>query len=208
MKNKFASFTTEQRYWDQNMRYICGIDEVGRGAWAGPVVAAAVIFPPQVNFSEGLADSKQLTATQREILAEQIKATALSWAIGESPSTYVDRRGIVAATQYAMRQALRQLTVQPDFHLIDAFYIRYIPRRLQLPIIKGDATCASIAAASIVAKVYRDQLMCQYGEQTEFIHYSFATHKGYGTKKHQEAISTHGLCELHRKTFVRKLLVK
>lgn len=202
----FATFDIEKKLWEQGIQNIVGLDEVGRGAWAGPLVVAAVIFPPFIEIDLKLKDSKKLSPLQRTELVYEIKKHALSIAYGILPNTYIDNYGIVKATQRAMRDALRKLSIQPDFHLIDAFSIPYIPDSKQQPIIRGDALSASIAAASIIAKVYRDSLMEGYGQKDQFNNYGFAEHKGYGTQKHREAIEKYGICELHRKSFVPKNL--
>jgi ribonuclease HII len=196
----------EKDLWNRGFRFLAGIDEVGRGAWAGPVVAAAVILPSDVELPEYLRDSKLLVARQREELDEQIKELAISLAVAEISVNTINRVGISKASQFAMRKAIGKLDPSPDFHLVDYFRIRYIPKKKQLNLKKGDKHCASIAAASIVAKVYRDRLMEELHE--EFEEYHFCDHKGYGTKAHQEAIMKHGLSDLHRLNFVPERLLR
>src|SRR5918998_2544808 len=172
--------------------------EVGRGALAGPVVAAAVILDPERPLPKGLNDSKKLTALQRERIAEELKATALCYAVGLVSAEEIDRTNILVATKRAMRDALEQLCPAAEFALIDAVQLREIalPHRA---IIRGDSCCASIAAASVVAKTYRDALMREL--HLEYPHYGFDAHVGYGTRAHWEALQQHGPCAIHRRTF-------
>lgn len=196
----------ERKLWDAGYRFLAGIDEVGRGAWAGPVVAAAVIFPPDIELPENLRDSKLLTAEKRRELNKRIRELAVSCAVAEINVNTINRVGISKASQSAMRKAIRELDPSPDFYLIDYFKIRYIPKKKQLNLKKGDKYCASIAAASIIAKVYRDRLMEEV--HCKFEEYRFCDHKGYGTKAHQEAIMKHGLSNLHRLSFVPERLLR
>lgn len=179
--------------------YVCGLDEVGRGSFAGPVVVGAVIFPPSVELPDGIADSKLLKPRKREKLAGVIKEQALAWAIAEIGVPAINKVGIGRATQMAFRKALRLLPVQADFVLIDAFYVKHLNRKRQRPVKDGDKICASISAASIIAKVYRDKLMKKLHKK--YPQYGFAKHKGYGTMIHQEAIRKYGLSRIHRKSF-------
>lgn len=201
-RSNFATYNFEEQLWKQGYRYIAGIDEVGRGSWAGPVVAAAVILP--IKKFQGLKDSKLLNPTQRETFSKIIIKEAVAVGIGEIGLSFINKEGIGKATQRAFRQSLKQLKVRPDFFIIDAFYIRYLSRKRQLPIKDGDKLSVSIAAASIVAKVFRDNLMTKL--HLDYPHYGFATHKGYGTKLHQEMIKRHGLSAVHRKSFNLKFL--
>jgi ribonuclease HII len=193
-----ANFEYEKALWGRGVQFIAGIDEVGRGAWAGPVVAAAVVFPPFFNPSFTLFDSKILSPKQREKLAEEIKAVA-TIGIGVVGLPTINKMGIGKATQKAFRRSIHFLSCDCQHYLIDAFYIRYWPRENQLPIKKGDRICASIAAASIVAKVYRDNLMRRLAEK--YPRYGFDAHKGYGTPFHQEQIRKYKLSGIHRKSF-------
>lgn len=179
--------------------YVCGLDEVGRGSFAGPVVVGAVIFPPSVELPDGIADSKLLKPRKREKLAGVIKEQALAWAIAEIGVPVINKVGIGKATQMAFRKALRLLPVQADFVLIDAFYVKHLNRKRQRPVKDGDKICASISAASIIAKVYRDKLMKKLHKK--YPQYGFAKHKGYGTRIHQETIRKCGLSRIHRKSF-------
>lgn len=264
MKNPkhLPTFAEEQYLWEQGYTHVIGLDEVGRGCFAGPVVTAAVIFPSQdchaelrrfgeaspvgnpaspslqilkpirqaqgPELTEGqvqddkviIDDSKRLTAEQREIAADWIKKNCWSYAIGQVGVPIINKIGIGKATTLAMRQAVSRIlykvfcikksslhmkyqiqNTQP-FLLIDAFYVPHVkglPKKLQKPIIKGDQKSVSIAAASIIAKVYRDRLMDQLS--MKYPQYFFAENKGYGTLKHRKAIKTHGLCKLHRTSF-------
>lgn len=187
----------ERSLVQQGYKAIVGLDEVGRGAWAGPLVAAAVIMPlrPRVY---GVRDSKVLSAKRREKLDKLIRDRAMSWAIGVVSNDEIDRFGIAQANVMAMQRAVAALTVAPEFILIDAFKVVGLPARFKA-IAHGDAMVYSIAAASIVAKVARDQMMVELHEQ--FPHYGFAEHKGYGTEMHTTALQRHGTCPLHRRSF-------
>jgi len=178
-------------------RRIAGIDEAGRGPLAGPVVAAAVILPTRSRLS-GVNDSKQLSESERERLYDAILGKAVGVGIGSADAGEIDRLNILEATRLAMRRAIEHLTPSPDYLLVDAVTIpnMHIPLR---PIIKGDGLSLSIAAASIVAKVFRDRLMMTY--HTMFPEYDFLSHKGYGTPVHLERLARHGPCPIHRQTF-------
>lgn len=188
----------------QQMGYhtIGGVDEAGRGPLAGPVVAACVILPPN-SFLPGLDDSKKLSAAKREKLAEQIKAEAVAWAVGVVNHKEIDRLNIYQATKVAMAKAVRSLKVCPDYLLLDAMHIDLdVP---QESIVRGDSTCAAIAAASIIAKTYRDRLMVLLDEFYPV--YGFKENKGYGTAQHREALQLYGPCPVHRRSFLQKILV-
>lgn len=192
-------FEEENRLWNNGFNYIAGLDEVGRGCFAGPVVAAAVILPQNFPETDGINDSKLLSPRQRERLAGIIRKNALAYSIAEISVREINKKGIGKSSQMAFRIALKDLKIKPDYILIDAFYIRHVNRKNQKPIIKGDRKSVTIAAASIIAKVYRDELMRRLDRK--YPRYGFKTHKGYGTKKHQEAIKKFGLCRIHRKSF-------
>lgn len=181
--------------------YICGIDEVGRGPLAGPVVAGAVILPKDCSLLY-LNDSKKLSEKKREELYEKIMETAVAVGIGYNTPARIDEINILQATYEAMREALANLSVKPDLLLNDAVTIPKVDIK-QVPIIKGDAKSISIAAASIVAKVTRDRLMVKYDEV--YPGYGFASHKGYGTAMHMEAIRKYGPTPIHRKSFIKNL---
>ncbi|MEK9147078.1 MAG: ribonuclease HII [Patescibacteria group bacterium] len=189
----------ELSLWKRGYRYIVGIDEVGRGSWAGPLVAAGVILPQDFVIPVGLADSKQVKPQTRLKLAKYIRQTAISTYVAKISSAKIDKFGIAKATADAFRKIARKLTPTPDFCLIDAFYIKYFSRKKQMAIAGGDQICASIAAASIVAKVWRDNLMKRLHRQYPL--YGFGKHKGYGTLRHQEAIKKYGLTSIHRKSY-------
>lgn len=191
----------EMSLWQAGYVRIAGLDEAGRGAWAGPVVAAAVILPPDTAVAgrlAGVADSKQLLAAQRERLYAAIVREALAWAVGAASAQEIDGEGIAAATRHAMQLAIANLPQPPDFLLID--YVRLAglatPQR-SLP--HGDGKVLSIAAASIVAKVTRDRLMVDMARRHPG--YGFQQHKGYGTADHQAALRQLGPCAEHRMTF-------
>ena len=181
---------------------VCGIDEVGRGPLAGPVVAGAVILPEDCQILY-LNDSKKLTERRRELLYEEIMEKAVAVGLGVVSQERIDEINILQATYEAMRQAIGNLKVKPDLLLNDAVTIPevVIP---QVPIIKGDAKSVSIAAASIVAKVTRDRLMEEYDK--EYPEYGFAKHKGYGTAAHIAALKEFGPTPIHRRTFITKFV--
>lgn len=182
--------------------HIAGIDEVGRGCWAGPVVAAAVVLPNDVlntpALLNGVDDSKALSAAQRERLAERILLVVADWGIGAVPAHVIDTHGILVATRLAMQIALLRLAQPADALLIDAVRFEHWPCAQQA-LIKGDARCLSIAAASILAKVARDRLMCALDQALPG--YGLALHKGYGTALHQHALQTYGPTIHHRRSF-------
>ena len=182
--------------------YICGVDEVGRGPFAGPVVAAAVILPKDCDILY-LNDSKKISEKKRDILYDEIYEKAVAVGIGMASEKVIDEINILQATYKAMQSAIEKLEVVPDLLLNDAVTIPEISIP-QVPIIKGDAKSASIAAASIVAKVTRDRMMKEY--DAVYPGYQFARNKGYGTKAHIEAIRAQGICEIHRRTFVKKYI--
>lgn len=190
----------EDRYADY--AYICGVDEVGRGPFAGPVVAAAVILPKDATILY-LNDSKKVSEKRRLEVYEEIKEQAIAYAIGVVSSERIDEINILQATYEAMRQALDKLQVQPDILLNDAVHIPDIHIK-QVGIVKGDAKSISIAAASIIAKVERDALMVEYAKL--YPQYALDKNKGYGTKEHIDAIKAYGLTPIHRRSFVKKYI--
>lgn len=202
---ELASFPTlekELALLAQGYCFIAGLDEAGRGAWAGPVVAAAVILPlarPDLATAlTGLRDSKLMTPLQRERLFEVIQEVALAFAVGLAPAALVDQLNVVGATRYAMQQAIAGLRPMPDHLILD--HLRLPAVKLpQEAFPKADNISLTVAAASVVAKVTRDRLMVQYGDQ--YPDYGFKAHKGYGTKAHQAALSCWGPCELHRLSY-------
>ena len=189
----------EQKLWKLGYFYIAGLDEVGRGSFAGPVVVGAVVFPQDIVLPDGIADSKLLKPKLREKLESRIKNQALAWSLAEVSVAIINKVGIGKATQMAFRKALRQCSVQADYILVDAFYIKHLNRKRQKAVADGDKICASIAAASIIAKVHRDRLMKKL--HRKYPKYGLARNKGYGTKAHQEAIRKYGLTRVHRKSF-------
>lgn len=179
--------------------YICGIDEVGRGPLAGPVMAGAVILPPNCDILY-LNDSKQLSEKKREELYDIIMEKAIAVGIGAATPARIDEINILQADYEAMTQAVGKLTVKPDVLLIDAVHIPQLEAYEQISIIKGDAKSVSIAAASIVAKVTRDRLMKELDAQ--YPAYGFAQNKGYGSAEHIAALKKYGPCPLHRRSFI------
>lgn len=182
--------------------YVAGIDEAGRGPLAGPVVAAAVILPKHLEIL-GVNDSKKLSEPKREALYDLIKENALAVGVGIVDNHTIDEINILNATKLAMKQAVEALEPQPEMLLIDAVVLADISIK-QESIIKGDAKSISIAAASIIAKVTRDRMIKAYDEK--YPEYGFASHKGYGTKQHTEAIRKYGPLDIHRKTFIKTLI--
>ena len=195
------TFAFEAKCRRAGYRVIAGIDEAGRGALAGPVVAAAVVLPDElpIEISEAIDDSKKLTAKQRESVFETIRNVAVSWGVGLESAERVDALGIVPATKSAMRRAIRDCGTRVDFLLIDAVTNIGIATPSK-SIIRGDSQSFSIAAASIVAKVSRDRMMADDME-SRFPSYGFASHKGYGTAFHLDALSEFGPSPIHRRTF-------
>ena len=187
----------ESALYQRGYQFIAGTDEAGRGALAGPVVAAAVVFPKS-SLIPGLKESKQLTESKRERFYDEILLQALTTGIGIINNEEIDRANILQATLKAMTQAISSLKFKPDYVLIDGNAAPSISIPHQT-IIKGDQKSASIAAASIIAKVTRDRMMCQYHKV--YPQYGFDRHKGYGTRQHLAAISQFGACEIHRKSF-------
>ena len=186
----------ENELYNKGIKYIAGVDEVGRGPLVGPVVTAAVILPVDF-YDERINDSKKVTEKKREMLYDVIMENAVSVGIGMSSSEVIDEINILEATKKAMNEALNNLSVKPEHVLIDA-----VKLDIDIPstsIIKGDAKSQSIAAASIIAKVTRDRMM--YELDKEHPEYDFAHNKGYGTKKHIEAIKKYGILKEHRKSF-------
>lgn len=178
-------------------RFIAGVDEAGRGPLAGPVTAAAVIMPLD-DIIEGVNDSKKLSPKKRNVLYDIIREKAVAFAVECVDEKTIDKINILSATKLCMKRCLERLNVKPDAVLVDAVALDY-PSAI-IPIVKGDAKSYSIAAASILAKVYRDRLMEKF--DAEYPEYGFSKHKGYGTKQHIEAIKKYGPCPIHRRTFI------
>ncbi len=212
-KQTLPDFIYEKKLWDGNFNIIAGIDEVGRGSFAGPVVAGCVIFKKSktliLQTNVEINDSKKLTSSQREIASIWIKENCLTWGIGSASVSEINRLGIKKGTEIAMRRAIKNCKKQIEFILIDAFYIPYtkgLRRKNQKAIIKGDTKSISIAAASIIAKVHRDALMTKLSKNPKYKKYNWHKNKGYGTKEHRDAISKHGATRHHRKLFIRKII--
>ncbi len=206
----FPNFSFEKKLAKKGYKLIAGVDEVGRGSFAGPVVAAAVAFTPIINFQLPIInDSKKLTPRQRQIADEWIRKNAIAFGIGQASVAEINRLGIKKASEIAFRKAIKSLQFKSkskiEYLLIDAFYIPYVKglrRKNQLAIVKGDTKSVSIAAASIIAKVYRDKLMISLSKQSKYKYYKWGKNKGYGTREHQAAIKKYGTTRLHRKRFV------
>jgi len=198
----YPNLSLETPFWQEGLRRLAGIDEAGRGAWAGPVYAAAVVLPPEgkglLDKLAGVRDSKLMTARQRAIWAEKIRETAEQWGIGWATNEEIDTQGILPATRLAMQRAVEQLALPPEHLLIDAVRLQ----ALNLPqtwLVRGDQRSLSIAAASVLAKTARDAVMVQLDGQ--YPGYGFAAHKGYGTARHKRALDEIGPCPQHRFSF-------
>ena len=190
----------EQSHFDKGINLICGVDEAGRGPLAGPVCAAAVILPANIEIP-GLNDSKKLTDKKRRELFPIIREKALAYAIAFADEKEIDEINILQATYLAMERAINGLQIRPELALIDGNRAKDFGLPVET-VVHGDSLSASIAAASILAKVTRDDLMLKLAEQ--YPNYGFEIHKGYGTKAHYEALRTHGACPIHRMTFLKK----
>ena len=187
--------------WAAGELHLAGLDEAGRGAWAGPVSAGAVILPQDADLCiqlKGVRDSKQMTPRQRSSWAVKIRRAALAWGVGFANQTEIDELGILPATRLAMQRALAQLGLPPQHLLLDAVRLPAVALP-QTVLIKGDVRCLSIAAASVLAKTARDELLV--GCENEYPGYGFARHKGYGTAAHRQALQIKGPCSLHRFSF-------
>lgn len=195
-------YTFENTLREKGFAAVCGIDEAGCGPLAGPVYAAAVILNPDDPI-EGLNDSKKLTEKKREALYPQIKERALAWAIASATAQEIDEINILQARLLAMRRAVEMLSIKPEQALVDGNRDPNIPDVPSLLIVGGDGKSASIAAASILAKVTRDHAMLELDKQ--YPQYLFAKHKGYPTKLHVEKLLEHGACPEHRQTFLKKI---
>ena len=196
-------FLYETAAKEKGYKYICGVDEAGRGPLAGPVCAAAVILPENARIP-GLNDSKKLTEKRREELFEIIKKEAVAFSVAYGTLEEIEKYNILEATFLAMNRAIDGLSVRADYALIDG---NRVPKGIKIPcetVIKGDSKSASIAAASILAKVTRDRLLLEYDKKYPV--YNFKKHKGYGTKEHYEAIRTYGVCEIHRLSFLKNVI--
>jgi len=214
-------FYFERKLHREGYRIIAGVDEVGRGCFAGAVVAGCVIFDKNTiaTFKGGslqggrkiiINDSKKLTPRQRERANIWIRKNALAWGIGAASVSQINKLGIKKSSEIAFRKAIKNCGIQIDYLLIDAFYIPYVRglrRKNQKAIIKGDTKSVSIAAASIIAKVYRDNLMRKLGKEPKYRKYGWGRNKGYGTAEHRNAIKKYGLTRQHRKQFVETWLL-
>jgi ribonuclease HII len=194
-------FSYELKAKEKGYKLVCGVDEAGRGPLAGPVCAAAVILPEGLEI-EGLNDSKKLTEAKREKLFDIIIEKAISYSVAFGTVEEIEEHNILNATFIAMNKAIDGLDVAPDYALIDG---NRVPKGIKIDcetVVKGDAKSASIAAASVLAKVTRDRLLLRYAEK--YPEYGFEKHKGYGTAAHYDAVREHGLCPVHRPSFFKK----
>ncbi len=197
-----VDYSIENEYKARGYNIICGIDEAGRGPLAGPVYAAAVILPPDCVI-DGLNDSKKLTEKKREKLFDEIKEKALAYGIASADEKEIDEINILNATFLAMKRAVDSLSVKPDLALVDGNQKPHTGVE-EVTVVKGDAKSMSIAAASVLAKVSRDRFMLETAKK--YPQYEFERHKGYGTKLHYEKIAQYGVCEIHRRSFLKKIL--
>ena len=207
---KFPTLEYEKDLWVQGFRIVAGLDEAGRGAWAGPVFAAAVVLPNDERVCEvldGVRDSKQMTARQRERMQGCIRSVSISWGVASASSEEIDEIGILPATCLAMRRAIDELAYPPVHLLVDYITLDECGCP-QLSLAYGDCLSLSIAAASVLAKTERDAYMVRL--DADYPEYGFAQHKGYGTPQHRAALDEKGPCPIHRKTYkpVRALLEK
>jgi ribonuclease HII len=203
------NFRFERELWKKDYKLVAGVDEVGRGSFAGPVVAGCVVFAPSSHIPQDIRvdDSKKLTPRQREKAEVWIKKNVLAWGVGEASTSLINRIGMGKATKVAFRKAIKSTNSKLDFLLIDAFYIPYVAglrRKNQKAIIDGDEKSITIGAASIIAKVYRDKLMKKLARK--YPKYGWGRNKGYGTRQHLTAIRKYGITRYHRKVFVRTFL--
>ena len=194
----------ENNLYNQGYKYICGVDEAGRGPLCGPVVAAAVILPKDICI-EGVNDSKKLSEKKREKLYDDIMTRALAVGVGISDVDVIEKVNILNATKLAMIQAINNLQITPDYVIVDGNQKIDITIPLDT-VIKGDSKSESIACASIIAKVTRDRILLKYDK--EYPEYGFSKHKGYGTKLHIEAIKKYGITPIHRPSFCKKFINK
>lgn len=197
-----VDFEIEKEYTLKGYSVICGVDEAGRGPLAGPVYAAAVILPPDCEI-EGLNDSKKLSEKKREQLFDVVCEKALAYSVGIATEKEIDEINILQATFLAMKRAVESLEIKPDLALIDG---NQKPKTGvdEITVVKGDAKSMSIAAASIIAKVSRDRFMLEMDKK--YPEYEFSKHKGYGTKLHYEKIREFGVCDIHRRSFLKKII--
>lgn len=207
-KHRTAGLMLETSYLEAGYQHIFGLDEAGRGPWAGPLVVGAVCLPldqpARLAALHGVRDSKQMTPRQREQAAEQIRSTARAWGIGESSAEEISAHGLTRATELSMLRALQhaaeQSGIAPDFLLLDYFKLRDFDMHRQASFKKGDSLSLSIAAASVLAKVHRDHFMVDVAA-AEFPYYGFERHKGYGTAEHIRALQHYGVTPLHRRNY-------
>ncbi len=196
-------YSYEKSAAEKGYKFVCGVDEAGRGPLAGPVCAAAVILPYDCEI-EGLNDSKKLTEKKREALFPVICEKALAYSVAFASVDEIEELNILRATYLAMNRAISGLQTAADFAIIDG---NRVPDGITIDcetVVKGDAKSMSIAAASVLAKVSRDRLLLEYDEK--YPQYNFKKHKGYGTKEHYDAIKEHGICEIHRKSFLKGVI--
>jgi ribonuclease HII len=191
----------EQALWNQGVKFVAGIDEAGRGAWAGPIIASAIMLPNEpglANKLSGVRDSKKMTPRQREHWAQVIKSVCLTWSVGVSSAAEIDQIGILPCNRLAMARSIDGLAFSPAYHLFDFIHWKDCPYPGE-KLVRGEMQSLSIAAASVLAKTARDEIMRALDD--EYPEYGFARHKGYGTAFHFHAIQRLGLCEIHRKSF-------
>lgn len=194
----YPNLRKEKKLWKQGYQYIAGLDEAGRGSWAGPLVAGAVILNPKIKI-KGIADSKKLRSPLRQKAFEEITNHAIAWAIGIVEAAEIDKIGLGPANILAMQRALENLKISPHYFLADGLIKINFKKIMGESIVDGDHKIKSVAAASIIAKVFRDDLMNKLDEK--FPAYGFKQHKGYGTNHHFQMLVEHGACNIHRRSF-------
>jgi len=199
-------FSLENYYWKNGLRIVGGADEVGRGAFAGPVVTAVVVFVPKIKLEVEINDSKKLSLKKRLEADLWIKQNVMFYSVSQTGATFINKYGIVPATMRAFTQACSGLNCMLEHLLLDGRDMVPKLKVSQTPIIKGGQKSLSIAAASILAKVYRDNLMADLATNKSYKMYGWETNVGYGTKYHRQAIKMHGPCRIHRQAFIRKYL--
>ena len=203
MKEIIDNLKIERKLLEEGYKYVAGIDEVGRGPLAGPVVVATCVMPlDDNNLIEGITDSKKLSEKKRQYFNNLIMEKSITYSIDEIDHKTIDSINILNATKEAMKKAVETMFIVPDIVLVDALHLDILPK--QISVIKGDLYSYSIGCASIIAKVYRDALMTKYDDI--YPGYGFASNKGYGTKEHIDAIKRIGPCPIHRMTFIKNFI--
>ena len=203
-KQKFPDFSHEKELWANGVELVAGLDEAGRGALAGPVCAASIIFSKDVKLALKVNVSKKRTPQKREELTPLIMGRALTWSVGSAEVWEIEELGINGASELAMQRAFEGMELDPHKVLIDYFKVSFLSEQKQIPLKFGDTLSSSIAAASILAKVFRDKHMAELSKS--YPQYGLDFHKGYATERHREMLIKHGPCEIHRESFLSKTI--